>query len=145
MRKINKIILGVAAGGAALLSGTSHGYSNTANAQVPNYKDPEYLAMNLTNQVSAKPTATPTPTYGAKPTPTYGAKPTVTYAAKPTITYASKPSPKHTPTPAPKPSSKVTPTPQPKSSPKALVNIGKSVGGVFENIGNFFGSLFGRR
>jgi outer membrane biosynthesis protein TonB len=139
MRKINKVILGVAAGSMALVS-QSHGYSSKSlAASATNYQD----SANVVAQNNIQPNSKPTPTYASKPTPTYASKPTPTYASKPTPTYASKPSPKPSPKPTPKISPKVSPKISPKVSPKST-DGSQSGNNFFSGISKFFSGLFGR-
>lgn len=142
MKKINKVIVGIVSS-VALLSGTkdvsaamtntSRGYVNTNQVvgAAINYQDPNTAAVRNTDQLNAKPTATPTVTLPPKPSATPTVKPTPKPTAKPT----PKPSPKPTVKPSPKPTPKLSPKPSPKTSPKSTTTI------VSTTVSNFLDSI----
>lgn len=143
MKKINKVIIGVV-GGLALLTGTknasastaatSRGYSNTnlvVTGAARVYQDPNINVIRNTDQLNAKPTATPTVTLPPKPTATPTPKPTPKPSSKPTV----KPSPKPSAKPTPKTSSKSTPT----VSEIVVNNIEKPLENLISSIKKLFG------
>lgn len=150
MKKINKVILGVA-GSLTLISNgvtsptanASQGYaSNNSKQEIAlNYQDSQNLLtqniMLATSLPSSKPSPTPSSKPSSKPTATPSSKP----SSKPTATPSSKPSSKTTATPTPKPSSKSTPKPTPKATPKSTPK--NFVAAAESGIGQFFSGLFG--
>lgn len=152
MKKINKVIVGIvssvallssAKGASASVSTTSQGYVGNTNQVVGarNYQDPSINAVRNTDQLNAKPTATPTVTLMPKPTATNTPTP------KPTVTPTPKPSPKPTVKPSPKPSPKLSPKPSVKPSPKSTSMIAdivvNNIEKPFESLVNNIKKLFG--
>ena len=159
MKKLNKVILGVAGSLTLLANGVtsstanvSKGYASSSSKPeiAVNYQDGQNLLtqniMLATSVASSKPSPTPSSKPSSKPTVTPSSKP----SSKPTITPSSKPSSKATSTPTPKPSSKSTPKPTPKITPKStpknfVAAAGSGIGQFFSNLFGGFKGLFGSR